>query len=152
MSNLRDFLLPNEPTCIVACSGSEARLWKSTTRFGEWQHLTELQHPEAANREAEFASDRPGRSFDSLGSGRHAMSQTHSGHEQELSRFAEEVANYINRSIAGGDFAHLVLIAEPRFLGYLRSKLSAAASTAVVMETSKNLVNLDAREIRKYFQ
>lgn len=152
MSNLSDFLLPNEPTCIVACSGSEARLWKSTSRFGAWLHLTELRHPEAANREAEFASDRPGRSFDSFGSGRHAMSQSHSGHEQELSRFAEEVAGYINRSFASGDYMHLVLIADPRFLGYLRSKLSSAASGAVILEASKNLVKLDADEIRSYFQ
>lgn len=149
---MKSFLLPNEPTCIVACSGSEARMWKATSRFGEWLPLTEMQHPEAASPEAEFASDRPGRSFDSFGSGRHAMSQSHSGQEHELSRFAEQVADYLNRLLVAGEYVHLVLVAEPRLLGHLRDKLSRAASAAIIMEAPKNLTHLDADEIRKYFQ
>lgn len=152
MSELRGFLLPNEPTCIVACSGTEARLWKSTSRFGAWTQIADMQNPENVNRESEFASDRPGRAFDSVGGGRHAMSTSHSGLEHELTRFAEQVAEHINRALAAGDFVHLVLIAEPRFLGHLRDKLSAAAAAAVILEASKNLMRLNGDEIRNYFQ
>ncbi|MDH3430069.1 MAG: host attachment protein [Gammaproteobacteria bacterium] len=152
MGDLANFLLPNEPTCIVACSAAEARLWRSTSRFGEWQYLTCMSNPSATAREASFSSDRQGRSFDSFGAGRHAMSQAKSGHEQELQQFARQVAKYLNRSIANADFAHIVLIAAPRFLGCLRIELSDAARRALVLEESKNLTDLDDDAIKKYFE
>ncbi len=80
------------------------------------------------------------------------MSQTQSGHDHELSRFAEEIADYINRCIVAREFRHIVLIAEPRMLGYLRDKLSRAARAAIVKEASKNLTHLDTGQIREYFQ
>ena len=152
MNDLKNFLLPNDPTCIVACSGAAARLWLSTSRFGEWQMLTELQHPQSATREGELTSDRPGRSFDSFGSGRHAMSQSHSAHEQELVRFADQIAEVVNKGFADGRFQKLVLLAEPGFLGYLRSKLSSAATSGTVLTASKNIASLDEDRIRDYFQ
>ena len=152
MSEIKGFLLPNEPTCIVASSGSAAHVWRTTSRFGEWQLLSTLENPEASRREADFASDRPGRSFDSFGRGRHAMEPGHSGHEHELSRFAQQVADKINAAFAAGSVAKLVLLAEPKFLGLLRTRLSHAAAAGIVLEASKNLVKLDVNEIRSYFQ
>ena len=152
MSDLENFLLPNESTCIAACSGTVARLWLAKSRFGKWAALTELRHPESARREGTLTSDRPGRSFDSFGSGRHAMSQPQSAHDQELSRFAEEVADYINAGIARGSFRNLVLLAEPGFLGHLRNKLSPAATKATILSASKNIASLDEERIREYFQ
>ena len=151
MSDLQSFLLPNAPTCIVACSGSSARLWKSVSRFGAWDTLAEMQHPESDQRDAELVSDRPGRSFDSFGSGRHAMSTRQSEHEHELGRFADEVAGYLNNGLVVGQFENIVLLADPRFLGLLRSRLSSAATAAVVMAAPKNIVNLDVNAIREYF-
>jgi len=80
------------------------------------------------------------------------MSQAKSGHEQELQQFARQVAKYLNRSIANADFAHIVLIAAPRFLGCLRIELSDAARRALVLEESKNLTDLDDDAIKKYFE
>lgn len=152
MTDLKNFLLPNDPTCIVACSSSMARLWRSNSRFGDWQALVELHHPESTSKDGELTSDRPGRAFDSFGSGRHAMSQGSTAHQQELIRFADEVADYINKGISSGRFTKIVLLAEPSFLGHLRSKLSGVAADAVIMTASKNLTSLDEAQIRHYFQ
>ncbi len=152
MNDIDNFLLPNEPTCIAACSGTAAKLWLSTARFGDWQALTEFEHPQSATREGDLTSDRPGRSFDSVGGGRHAMSQPRSAHEQELVRFAEQVSEFINAGIAKGKFDKLVLLAAPGFLGFLRSKLSSAATNATVLTASKNITSLDEDRIREYFQ
>lgn len=152
MIDIKNFLLPNEPTCIVACSGSVARLWRSESRFGDWQALVEMRHPESTSRDGDLASDRPGRAFDSFGSGRHAMSPGSSAHQQELQRFALEVADYINNGVSSGAFEKVVLLAEPGFLGHLRNKLSGAAASAVIMSAPKNLASLDEAQIRHYFQ
>ena len=151
MAKRQEFLLPNAPTCIAACAATDARLWRSDTRYGTWTLQARMVRPEAAEREAEFASDRPGRAFDSFGSGRHAMGTGESGRDHELRRFAKEVADYLNRAIAAGEFRHIVLIAAPGFLGHLRARLSDVARRAVVYEAAKDLTDLDVDDIRNYF-
>ncbi len=111
-----------------------------------------MHDPAAAQPAKAFASDRPGRAFDSFGAGRHAMSQTESARNHEANAFARNVAGYLNQAITDNDFSHIVVVAAPKFLGRLRAKLSDSASRAVVLEASKNLTNLDADEIKKYFE
>lgn len=151
MAKLKDIQLPNGPTCIVACSATGARLWLSRTRFGDWTFLREFSDEDAARPEKAFASDRPGRSFDSFGSGRHAMSTSVSGREHEVRQFARQLAEYLNAAVAGNDFEHIVLFASPAFLGHLRAELSAPARRAVVFDAAKDLTGLDADQIQQYF-
>ena len=80
------------------------------------------------------------------------MSAAESGREHEIRRFAKDVAELVNSKIASGDLAHLVLIAPPRFLGYLRQDLSDMASRAVRVAAPKNLTHLEADEIKRYFE
>ncbi len=152
MGDLANFLLPNAPTCIVACSAADARLWRSTSRYGDWDLISTMSDPAARESEAAFASDRPGRSFNSIGAGRHSMSTSESGQQHERQVFARRVADYLNRSVATGQFAHIVLIGAPKFLGCLRAGLSDSARRAVVMEAAKNLSDFDTDAIRKYFE
>lgn len=151
MNAMQNFLLPNGPTGIVACAAAEARVWRSMSRFGEWTMLETFQHPEAARREKDFAADRPGRTFDSFGSGRHAMSPRQTDHEHQLLIFANAISQFINESIAASVFSNLVLIAEPKMLGLLRDGLSPNATRAVVLESSTNPANLAVDQIRAYF-
>jgi protein required for attachment to host cells len=152
MNDLTTFLLPNEPTCIVACSAATARFWKSTTRFGDWKLLTEMRNELAGSRESDFSSDRPGRAFDIAGKGRHAMSPAETGQEHQTLLFARQCAGFLSKAISDGQVTKLVLLAAPRFLGYLRSELSNAARAAIVLAEPRNLSDLDETEIRKYFE
>jgi len=152
MGRRDDFLLPNAPTCIVACTTTIARLWYSTSRFGDWSILAELTNPAAADRESDFGSDRPGRTFDSFGSGRHAMVPREGWREHQTRRFAAELASRLNHGVASGEFEHLVLIAAPAFLGHLRAELSDATRRAVIYEVAKDLTGLDTDGIREQFR
>jgi len=152
MGDLANFLLPNVPTCIVACSAARARFWRSDSRFGRWRRINEMHDPAANQREAEFSSDRPGRSFDSVGKGRHAMSRPESGQNHEKLVFARQIASFLNQSIANSEIIHLALIAPPKFLGVVKTELSDTALRAVVLEESKNLTDLSDTEIKRYFE
>lgn len=152
MGNPKTFLLPNAPTCIVACSAADARLWRSNSRFGEWDFVTSMSDTSAGKREAAFSSDRPGRAFDSVGAGRHSMAPSATGQHHEMTLFAKTVANYLDKSIANGEFAHIVLIGAPKFLGCLRAELSDVTRRAVVHEAARNLGDMDASAIKKYFE
>ena len=151
MSDLKNFLLPNAPTCIAACTQAEARLWRSISRFGDWELTATLQHPEAAYGEQQLVSDRPGRAFDSFGSGRHAMAPQETAQDHELRRFAKQVAAHLNKAIAANTYVHIVLVSEPRFLGCLRPELSNPAAQAVLLEVPLNPANLDENQLRAYF-
>jgi len=152
MRDIRDFLLPNEPTCIVACSAATARFWRSDTRFGDWTALAELRDESASRKEAEFRSDRPGRAFDSVGRGRHAMSPPESGQDHAKQLFARRIAEFLDRTIERDKVTALVILAGPAFLGFLRAALSDAAKGAVVLAEARNLSNLDEAAIKKYFE
>ncbi len=151
METLKNFLLPNAPTVIAACSAAEARLWRSGSRFGDWTDVVTIQNPSASSAEQELVSDRPGRSFDSFGAGRHAMAPKESAQQHELKVFAKAIADRLNQSISNNTFEHIVLLADPSLLGLLRAELSAPAERAVILAASLNPANLGLEELRNYF-
>jgi len=151
MAHPNDFLLPNEPTCIAACTSAEARFWRSTTRYGDWSLLATVRNDEATASGRDLTTDRPGRAFDSFGSGRHAMAPREAAQDTETRRFARKVADWLDSAVAGPDVRHVVLVSEPSFLGVLRSELSARTAKAVVHELPKNPAHFDERQIRDYF-
>ncbi|MDH4124911.1 MAG: host attachment protein [Gammaproteobacteria bacterium] len=143
--------LPNASTCIAVCAASGARCWCSESAHADWLLVKEIRHESGTQHEAEFSSDKPGRSFDRFGGGRHAMEPESSGRKQALRSFVRQLADFLDRAIAARQFRYLVLIAEPKVLGMLRDSLSATTKKSVVCEAPKNLANLDVSEIRKYF-
>ena len=152
MGDPTDFLLPNEPTCIVACASDCAKFWLTESRFGDWHTLATLENAAGSQQEQAFASDRPGRAFDSFGSGRHALSSSETGREHETRTFARAVARELDKGLKERVFNYIVLIATPRFLGHLRNSLSEPARQAVMAEFAKDLTALDAKYVRDYFR
>lgn len=149
--NSHGFLLPNEPTYIVACSGAEARVFLSQRRFGKWKRVENLENPSAAVRDKERNTDRPGRAFDSFGKGRHAMAQEETGREHELQQFAHSVAQFLAKAQAAGQFKQLILVAEPTVLGFVRRKLSAPLKRSLRFEVPKNPAGFDIDRLRSMF-
>lgn len=143
-----NFLLPNARTWIVAGDSAEARIFLTERRFGAWTEVATLSNPEAATRERDRATDRPGRVYDSFGKGRHAMVQEETGQQHEIHRFAHEVGSYLNKSLTAGEFKQLVLIAEPTFLGYLRPELSATSTKSVLFEIPMNPKDHDIEKLK----
>jgi protein required for attachment to host cells len=146
-----DFLLPNAPTYIVAGASAEARIFLSKARFGDWTEVTVLTNPDAGIRERDRVTDRPGRAFDSFGKGRHAMSSEETGRQHTTHRFALEVGSYLNRAMVLGAFEHLVLIADPTFLGYLRPQFTTATKQSVSCELPMNASRYDMNRLKSLF-
>lgn len=60
--------------------------------------------------------------------------------ETHAERFAKEIADHLRQGRTGGAFDHLVLIAEPRFLGRLRANIDSATAKLLDLTVDKNLV------------
>lgn len=137
-------------TWVVIAEQGRARFYALEKPRGELEEIDRLEHAAATRREGELISDRPGRSFNSVGAGRHAMEPPVDAKEAEALRFAKAIADHLEKARAKDRFGRLVLVAGPQFLGLLRQKLSAPLAQLVTHEIPKNLGQYDAREIRAH--
>ena len=85
----------------------------------------------------EMITDRPGRTHDSAGPGRHAMEPPGDPRELEEEKFLTEIAAYISSRTE--DYDDLILVAPAAALGTLRQKLSKQAMACVRDEFVKDL-------------
>ena len=134
---------------VVVADQSKARIFTVADSRGELIDVGELKHPVARHLEQALTSDRPGRSFDSKGKGRHAMGSTVEPARQESIRFAKQVADHLQAAHNKGRFDRLLLVAGPSLLGLLRDNFKTSSGLAI-SEIEKNLGQYDAREIRKH--
>lgn len=134
---------------VVVASSTRCRIFTQHKHSQPLQQIAEIEHPEGRLRGRAFATDRPGRSYDSGGHGRHAMGQQVDAHEQENIRFAKVLATKIDDARKKDRFGRLVLVADPRFLGHLRQGLSQATRHRLTTELRKNLADADAQSIRE---
>jgi protein required for attachment to host cells len=136
------------PTFVLVADGSRARFFVRQPD----RSLTEADvrvSPEHRLKEGDLTSDRPGRSYDSRGGGRHAMEQGMSKRERAAIAFAKRLAEELDAQRRVGELERLVLIAAPRFLGHLRSALSAETTALVALAIDKDLSQAPAEDIAR---
>ncbi|MHA1600543.1 MAG: host attachment protein [Alphaproteobacteria bacterium] len=95
----------------------------------------------------EIVSDKPGRSFDSAGQGRHSMEPHTDPHEHEQRTFHHRLAVYLDQAEKRGDFDRLVVVAPPKALGNLRRELTDATRAKVVGELNKDLTHVPIHDL-----
>lgn len=135
-------------TWIVAAEAARARIFLQPRPGAKLEELTDLVNPAARTKQGKLVSDKPGRTFDSKGAGRHAKSPKESLKKQEEDKFARDICERINAARGALEFDKLVLVAAPQFLGLLRQHLEPEAVHQVSREIHKNLVREDAETIR----
>lgn len=133
---------------IVSANSSKATLFTADTPIAPLAELTTFENPDARIKQKDLVSDRPGRSFDSHGEGRHAMEVKVDPKEQELIRFAKSIADWLEQERVKNAFERLILVAAPAFLGLLRAHLSAPLDTLVTLEVDKDYTALRPEELR----
>jgi protein required for attachment to host cells len=96
----------------------------------------------------EQGTDKPGRSFASVGARRSAMEQT-DWHELDEQRFAREIADTLYALVLERGIEALVIAAPPKTLAELRKAMHQEVGKRVIAEVDKNLTNQPLHEIEK---
>jgi len=96
----------------------------------------------------EQGTDKPGRSYASVGSRRSAMEQT-DWHEIEEQRFAKDVAETRYTLVLERNIEALVIAAPPKILAELRRSMHQEVARRVIAEVDKDLTNQPINEIEK---
>jgi protein required for attachment to host cells len=104
-------------------------------------------NPEAHGHARDLRSDRPGRSFESVGHARHAEEPRTDPHREAKRHFAKQICDFVEKGAGDGQFDQLVLIAPPQMLGDLRAYLGPKSAPCVAAEVDKDLTQLPEGEL-----
>jgi protein required for attachment to host cells len=137
-------------TWVLVADKSHAKLYTMNGRAGELIFKQEWDHEASRKHEQELTSDLPGRAFDRMGDGRHAMSQPVDPKDHEAELFAHQLITEMDRGRTSNEFAHLCLVAPPEFLGLLRKQCGSALEQLISDEVGKNLVFEDSETVRDH--
>ena len=96
----------------------------------------------------EQGTDKPGRSYASVGSRRSAMEQT-DWHELDEHRFAKDIADMLQVLVREKSIEALVIAAPPRTLAELRKSMHDEVKKRIIAEVDKDLTNQPVCEIEK---
>ena len=97
----------------------------------------------------EQGTDKPGRSFSSVGHGRSAVEQT-DWHDLEQHRFARVVAEALEKLMRERHVKALVIAAPPRTLADLRQALHKDVKAGIIAEVDKDFTGQPVYEIEKH--
>jgi protein required for attachment to host cells len=139
-------MLQNGPAWFLIADGRRARLLTEARRGAALEEAWSIQ---IGPDDLYDPQDRPPRSFDRVGAGRHAMDKGRDLHEAEEEKFLKRVAERISEGEKHKQFDHLVIAAPPRALGLLRTLLPASAQSRIRAETPKDLLDEDALKLRE---
>jgi protein required for attachment to host cells len=132
-------------TLVMAADGEKALLFRNEgdRKFIVLQTLT---HEAVANPPThEIGSDRPGRSFSSVGRRRSGYGET-DWHRETKERFAKQAAEMLEEAAEGNEVG-LVIVAPPQFLGSLRDQFGASMKRRLVAEITKDLVHHETDDV-----
>ena len=132
---------------VVVADESAAEFYVSHGRTGPLNRHSRLENETARSRLNELLSDAPGRSFDSHGQGRHALSTSVDKKEMAAMRFADEVVDRLVSEIRQGHVVRYSLVAAPRFMGHLRKCLGKHSVPEPEKTLSKDFVGRDPDDI-----
>ena len=135
---------------VVVADSSHARCFHTVSPIGTLKEKWDITHEASRLAERALTTDRPGRTFDSVGGGRHAMEEPTGVHEATVRAFAREIAGRLDSARQRHAFERLYLIAAPDFLGHLREALSDSCRALLIDSIDKNVVKQDLQAIRAH--
>lgn len=134
---------------ILVADSARARLFSREKKFSRLEEIETLVHPESRLRRQDLVSDRPGQVQESKTPGESVNEEPTDPKTAEARLFARDIAHHLREARVAGTFRHLVLVADPRFLGLLRKSLDADTRECIAAEVAKSLVRGSTEDIAR---
>jgi len=137
-------------TWILIANGTQARIVSHTGPGHGFQDIDGMAFTNDNIKTGEINSDRPGRTFDSAGSGRHSMeAPTDPQHHRKL-QFAGSLAQLLKEQYHQNTFDRLIITASPAMLGDIRKTLAKEVNNVVYAELAKDLCHIANSELDEH--
>jgi len=129
----------------LVADAQRARIFRRLLPAGAWSEQADQawEVPNPASHDQ--GSERPGRVQESVGSARHAIEPRSDPHRAAKVTFARYLGGYLEGEAP--DYASLLVVAPPAFLGDLRLILGKAASKRLAGTLDKDLTHATPADI-----
>jgi protein required for attachment to host cells len=134
---------------IVVADGGQARVLGVTGDRRGLAVLREMTSVDAHRRTQDLVSDKPGRSFESGTTARHAIAPRHDPHDLARERFIDQIAQMLIEDNRARQFDELILIVAPGLSSRLRDKLDEATRARVRETVVKDLTKVALQEVHE---
>ncbi|MES2739516.1 MAG: host attachment protein [Pseudomonadota bacterium] len=145
-----------ETSWIVTADAGRARIFSQSNLTQPLTEIEDMVNPATRMRTAEKYTDRlgptsAGQSIHNTGAAtpnkQYEPPQTHEEHEAVS--FAKDISTFLLKGQQAGHFQKLVLIADPKFLGVLRTLLDPHLKPLVKLEINKNYTHSEPQQLRE---
>ena len=135
---------------VVVADQAEAIFYDITSLKARPVEVGRMTDPTARRHTRELGSERPGRSYESVGGQRHAVGDEPDPRHQRAANFARTIAERLDADRLDRAYQQLILVAGAPFRGVMRAELSDATKACVVYEVPKDLVHSHVEVLREY--
>ncbi|MFO1407004.1 MAG: host attachment protein [Steroidobacteraceae bacterium] len=135
---------------ILVADQAEAVFYDAAALDQAPTEVARINSPEARLHDRDLASDRPGRSYESVGGARHSISREVGPHRRQAELFARRVARRLDEARRRDEFEGLVVVAGPPFLALMRKELPRLTRARVTHEICKDLVHGPLDALRRH--
>jgi protein required for attachment to host cells len=132
---------------IVVADQAEAVFYEIASLRSTPVEIARIANPEGQKHERELGADRPGRSHSRYGGARYSLAGRSTARRESAERFARRIARRLDKARRSEEFADLIVVAGPAFLGLVRESLPALTRARVVHEVRKDLVRKPVQEL-----
>jgi protein required for attachment to host cells len=136
-------------TYVLVADGARARLLLSEGRGKPLTEVAGSDMRQDLKPDHELSSDRPGRVQESANAARHAIERDDL-HRREKERFAQSLADELDKRLTNREYDRVVIAAAPETLGVIRSALSDKVRAVILGEVAKDLTKIPNPQIRAH--
>jgi protein required for attachment to host cells len=134
-------------TWFLIANGSRAKVMQTDGKRASFRSVEDMARSIDLPKSRDILSDKPGRTFDSVGAGRHAKENPTDPHRHLKRKFAGTLVRDMRRGMLARRFNRLILVAPPAFLGDLRAELPNDLKDQVADEVASDLTNTPEQEL-----
>jgi protein required for attachment to host cells len=139
-------------TWVLLADGAQAKVFAHAGPGSGLRPVEDLLFEEEPLKAQDIMADRPGRTFNSVGTGRSGYEYQTDPVQHREAAFVRSVAAALDRRYQQSAFSRLIIAAAPTALGDLREALSAGLRTALVAELPKDLTKLPTPQLERHFE
>jgi protein required for attachment to host cells len=132
--------MPTKPTrtWLLIADGRRAKVFETDGGGTEFRKVEDMEHETDLPKSRDILADRPGRTFDSVGAGRHAKENPIDPHRQLKREFARTIVGELRNAMLARRFDRLILVAPPTSMGDLRGELPKDLKDKVAREVTSD--------------
>ena len=135
---------------IVVADQAEAIFYDLSSLKARPTEVARISDPAAHLHDRDFSSDRPGRSYESVGGARHAIARENEPRRREAVKFAKEIAGRLDQDRRKKEYEQLIVVAAAPFRSLMRTEFSTDTTACIVHEVPKDLVHSPVEVLREH--